>query len=151
MCQWTFFVLRYRATTSARMAFIAAPISRVATACKSVGVTNGAFCRCCNSSVLLASCFFIAVVHFVHKLPNAFPCGRPTLTLSRSPRQARETSGFTTSRHTVGPPLRSSRPFVPECTVGTQFRPHHSDPQMHRRACLASPFANQEDLPLRRS
>src|SRR5215469_5311931 len=52
MCQWKFFVFRYRANTSARIAFIAPEMSFVASGVRSVRVSNGAS-RLRNSSVLL--------------------------------------------------------------------------------------------------
>src|SRR6266567_724077 len=42
MCQWKFLVFRYRANTSARMAFMAPAMSLVAEGVRSVGVANGA-------------------------------------------------------------------------------------------------------------
>src|SRR5579871_905135 len=49
MCQWKFFVFRYRANTSARMAFMPPAISAEALAPRSVGVTSGAARRAFSS------------------------------------------------------------------------------------------------------
>src|SRR5260370_8747731 len=56
MCQWKFFVFRYRANTSARMAFMAPATSLVAERVRSVGVVSGAS-RLCRSSAAFVEPF----------------------------------------------------------------------------------------------
>src|ERR1700686_2312030 len=61
MCQWKFLVFRYSANTSARMAFIAPVMSRVAAAFRSVGVANGALRRRTSSCLVAVAGFFIGM------------------------------------------------------------------------------------------
>src|SRR6266550_1809691 len=58
MCQWKFLVFRYRANTSARMAFMAPAMSLVAERVRSVGVASGAS-RLCRSSAVFVELFLL--------------------------------------------------------------------------------------------
>src|SRR6266446_5731565 len=77
MCQWKFLVFRYRANTSARIAFIAPAMSLVAERVRSVGVVSGASRLCRSSAVFvelfLLILFFLCVGLFLFGLEPAGP------------------------------------------------------------------------------
>src|ERR1700730_9064198 len=63
MCQWKFFVFRYSANTSARMAFMAPAMSLVAERVRSVGVVSGASRLCRSSAVFVEP--FLRILFFL--------------------------------------------------------------------------------------
>src|SRR6266481_8537097 len=80
MCQWKFLVFRYRANTSARMAFMAPAMSLVAERVRSVGVASGASRsrRSCEVFVelFLLMLFFLCVGCFCFGLHTAVESDR---------------------------------------------------------------------------
>src|SRR6266550_4951453 len=77
MCQWKFLVFRYRANTSARMAFMAPAMSLVAERVRSVGVASGASRsrRSCEvfAELFLLILFFLCVGLILSGLEPAGP------------------------------------------------------------------------------
>src|SRR5271168_4248059 len=59
MCQWKFFVFKYSANTSARMAFMAPAMSLVGAAFRSVGVRRDPSCLALRSAIFFSSVYFI--------------------------------------------------------------------------------------------
>src|SRR5438132_10147450 len=89
MCQWKFFVFRYSANTSARMAFMAPAMSLVAERVRSVGVVSGAS-RLCRSSAVFVELFLLILffplwVVFVFFLKlRSFRANRAEILLNRT-------------------------------------------------------------------
>src|SRR5260370_13026924 len=78
MCQWKFLVFRYRANTSARMAFIAPAMSLVAERVRSVGIVSGAS-RFWRSSAVFVELFlfiFFVLSACFRRLIGRWPSGR---------------------------------------------------------------------------